>query len=538
MIDLLNQYGRQWAASFGPTVLQDTVFLGLVFFVLHRMRGASARVRYAAGMIGLAKLLLPPLIRAPRLLPPSVPLRSLPGPLANVSFIPVPAVTGAPADAGTSFDIAGILILVWAACAVAYLAVSVAGTVRLALVLRDAEPLHGSIAAAVDRKYGVRLYRSNRIAMPLTLGIFPRKIFVPRAWDRWSGECRRMIIHHEMAHITRRDGIFQIFQIVAQALYWFHPLVWLLNRRLCEYREMACDDASIGDERGSSVAYSRYLVEIAESMMRDPVPCTSASALIRQRNELLTRVRYQMKGGRTMRLTRPKAAMVLAGLVLLILPFSWYFAGASDGGSGADASRAVTARSGPAAGNAGAGGAVARPGEGGEVIEIRVAGDEGAEVNGTAMGFDVLERELKRIAAGMDGAPVIKLICKPDVSMGTIFRLQDILRKLDLVKMNYLTAGGEGLKLKLPPDGTEKKMDDVPQEDIAVIVIGAGNEIVMLDERDINASGVEGAIRKRLAGNPALIVWIRTTDEARYGSFMRVLEGVKKAGAMRILINE
>ena len=35
----------------------------------------------------------------------------------------------------------------------------------------------------------------------------------------------------------------------------------------------------------------------------------------------------------------------------------------------------------------------------------------------------------------------------------------------------------------------------------------------------------------------ALIVWIKTTDDARYGDFVTVLEEVKKAGAMRILIN-
>lgn len=531
MIDLLNQCGRQWAAYFAPAVLQNTIFLGLVFLVLNRLKNASAQVRYTVGMIGLVKLLLPPLIRAPQLISLSAPLRSFSGPLESFAFIPVPAGAGAPVDAGASLGIAGMFFVLWAACTAACLIVSIARTVRLALVLRDAVPLDGTMAAATERKYGVRLCRSDRIAMPLTLGIFPRKIFVPRAWDRWPGECRHMIIRHEMAHIARCDGIFQIFQIATQALYWFHPLVWLLNRRLGGYREMACDDLSVGTKKNSSVAYSRYLVEIAESMMRDPVPCESASALIRQRNELLTRVRYQMKGGTKMRLTRLKSAMVLAGLVLLILPFSWYFAGATGGGSGAGALPTEPALSEPAGARAGGK-------EGGETIEIRVAGEGGVMLNGEASDFDALEHSLKRFTAGTDDVPVIKLVCDPDVSMGTIFRLQKILLKLDLIKMNYLTAEGVGLHLMLPPLDIEKKIEDIPSEDIAVIVVGADNVAATLEGQKIEISGLGDAVRKRLAANPVLIIWIRTPEEARYGNFVRVLEEVKKAGAMRILINE
>lgn len=538
MIELLNQFGGEWAIYFGAAVLQNTIFLGLILLVLNRLKNASARVRYMVGMIGLAKLLLPPLLRVPQLISAGGSLQSMPVSLAPVTFMPLPVGAGAPVGADVSLGATGILAILWAACTVAYLTVSIVRTVRLTLVLRDATPLHETIASAGGGERGVRLYRSDRISMPLTLGLFPRKIFVPREWDRWSGECRRMIIRHEMAHISRRDGLFQVFQIAAQALYWFHPLVWFLNRRLREFREMACDDASIGNGKNSSVAYSRYLVEIAESMIRNPVPCESASALIRQRNELLTRVRYQMKGGAIMRLTRTRAALVFVGLVFLILPLSWYFAGAASDESGAGVSRAVLARSGPAAEGPGSTRAHARGETGEKFIEIRVAGDGGVKVNGEATDLDDMENVLERVAGGSGDAPVIKLVCDPDVTMGTIYRLQDVLRGLDLMKMFYLTAEGEGLPLMLPPFGIEKKMEDIPPENIAVIVIGAGDVVLMLDEEEMKLPGIEKAIRRRLAGNPALIVWIRTTDEARYIDFVRVLEEVKKAGAMRILINE
>ncbi len=545
MIEFLNQFGRHWVNYFGASVFQGTLFLGLIFLVLHRLRDAPARVRYAVGLVGLFKLLLPPFLRIPVVASSPEPLRSIPESISAVTFIQMPAGTGISGGTAAPLTFVGFLAAAWAAVALVHVTVSIVSTARLALSLRRATPIGGEIDATsgrdssmTTRKRGIRLFISDRIAMPLSLGIFPRKIFVPRSWCAWSADCRSMVIQHEMAHIKRHDGVVQAFQIAVRALYWFHPLVWLLNGRLGEYREMACDDASIGEGRSSSIEYSRYLVEIAESVMRNPVPCESASALIRQRNELLTRVRYQMKGGTIMRTTRTAAAVVIVALLLLILPLSWYIGGASTvrGGEGGTEVMPYAAA---APGNVGAGGAAAKGKDTGKAIEIRIAADDDVRIDGKKVSLDGLAGEMKRFAGGEGDRPVIKLVCNPDVSMGTIYRLQSVLRELDLMKMNYFTMEGEGLPLKLPPLDVGEKLKDIPLENIAVIVIGAGDTmpLMLLGDGEIELSGIREAIEKRLLGMPALIVWIRTTDEARYGDFVTVLEEVKKAGAMRILVN-
>jgi beta-lactamase regulating signal transducer with metallopeptidase domain/biopolymer transport protein ExbD len=545
MIEFLNQFGRHWVTYFGASAFQGTVFLGLIFLVLHRLRNAPARVRYAVGLVGLFKLLLPPFLRVPMLASSPEPLHSIPESISTVMLIPMPAGGGISAGIAAPLTFAGFMAAAWAAVALVHIAVSFVSTARLALSLRRATPIDGEIDATTGRgvsgitgKRGIRLFMSDRIAMPLSLGVFPKRIFVPRTWDTWSADCRRMIIQHEMAHINRHDGVVQVFQIAAQALYWFHPLVWLLNRRLGECREMACDDASIGVGRSSSVAYSRYLVEIAESMIRDPIPCGSASALIRQKNELLNRVRYQMKGGTIMRTTRTAAAVVIVGLLLLTLPMSWYIGGASTvrgGEGGTEVMRHAAA----VHGNAGAGDTVTRGKVAGRIVEIRIAAGDDVRIDGKRVSLGDLPGEMKRFTGGEGDKPVIKLVCNPDVSMGTIYRLQSVLRELDLMKMNYFTMEGEGLPLMLPPLDVKKRLEDIPLENIAVIVIGAGDTMPMLllDDGKIKPSNIREAIEKRLLGMPALIVWIRTTDEARYGDFVTVLEEVKKAGAMRILVN-
>ena len=109
-------------------------------------------------------------------------------------------------------------------------------------------------------------------------------------------DCKKMVIDHEVAHIKRFDNFIQLIQIVTQALYFFHPLVFLLNGQFKKYREMACDDLSIKSQnQASRVQFSRYLIEIAETALRKRLCCDSVSALIRQKSELLERVQFTGK---------------------------------------------------------------------------------------------------------------------------------------------------------------------------------------------------------------------------------------------------
>lgn len=60
MIDLLAARGGSWTEYFGPAVLQNTLFLGLIFLALYILRNTRASARYALCVIGMVKLLLPP----------------------------------------------------------------------------------------------------------------------------------------------------------------------------------------------------------------------------------------------------------------------------------------------------------------------------------------------------------------------------------------------------------------------------------------------------------------------------------------------
>jgi beta-lactamase regulating signal transducer with metallopeptidase domain len=125
--------------------------------------------------------------------------------------------------------------------------------------------LFSSLLSEVGLQRKVRLLRSERTTMPIVYGIFRPAVLLPAEAEAWTEERRRMVLLHELTHITRRDCLTQMLAQVACAFYWFNPLVWYAVHRLRVEREQACDDyvLSIGTKPSD---YANHLLEIARSM--------------------------------------------------------------------------------------------------------------------------------------------------------------------------------------------------------------------------------------------------------------------------------
>jgi len=50
------------------------------------------------------------------------------------------------------------------------------------------------------------------------------------------------VLVHELAHIRRRDNFWAAAVRLVVSVFWFHPLLWWLERRLLIERERACDE--------------------------------------------------------------------------------------------------------------------------------------------------------------------------------------------------------------------------------------------------------------------------------------------------------
>jgi len=105
---------------------------------------------------------------------------------------------------------------------------------------------------------------TDRVDQPSTFG---RWILLPAAAKTWSPERLRIVLLHEQAHVARHDTLLALLGDVACAVYWFHPLTWLVARRARLERERACDDRVL-DAGVAATEYATAMLDVARGLAR------------------------------------------------------------------------------------------------------------------------------------------------------------------------------------------------------------------------------------------------------------------------------
>ncbi len=504
MIEWINYHGAIWAKYFGVAVIQNTIFLGVIFLALHFLSNSSARIRYNIALLGLIKLLIPPIIPAP--IGEKLLLQPISAP--NFSFInSASKISVISPEVRFSMNWVGLLFIVWILAMGIFLLITIFSSVQLRLLLRFSK--YTQTVQSGSRN--IKIYLNERITVPITLGIFPGKIFVPAIWNNWTSACQKMTLDHELAHIRRYDGIVQVLQIFAKAIYFFHPLVWLLNRKLIEFREMACDDVSVAGNKSSAIIYSRYLIKIAEYMVQSRIGCPSASALIKQKNNLVNRIKYQMKESTMKPLSKRSMGIIVAGLLLLALPLSWNLIGAKPIKMADDKTKKV---------------------------DLVFINENEIKINDKKTSFENLETAIKKIVGDDKEHVVFYLTFDESATMETVSRVQYKLQESGIFKIAYKTDGSiNESSLVLASPELKEKAKNLPENDVLKIIVNAKGEI-SVDGETVELAKMHDMTKKHLTVNPNLVISLRTEKDTKFADYTLVLKVLKKAGAKRILVGE
>ncbi|HET9730406.1 MAG TPA: M56 family metallopeptidase [Acidimicrobiia bacterium] len=207
-----------------------------------------------------------------------------------------------------------LLLVIYVAGIVGVLTPTLVASIRIRRLIRGARPIEDGAwstgLAEAQRSLGmarsVRLLESAGVAVPMTAGVLCPVIVLPPSASACNESQRRMVLMHELAHVRAADWAFNLAGRLVCALYWFHPGVWWIARRLRTDCELACDDHVI--ESGARRSeYAELLVEAADRAARvTPMPVAGALALAE-------------RGG-----LRPRLVAVLnAGHVTRPLPHRW-----------------------------------------------------------------------------------------------------------------------------------------------------------------------------------------------------------------------
>lgn len=121
-----------------------------------------------------------------------------------------------------------------------------------------------SLAARLRYARPVQLLESALVQAPVALGFFKPLILLPLGLvNQLSPPEVEAILAHELSHIARRDWLFNLFQALVEALFYFHPAVWWISATIRAERENCCDDTAV-DLTGNRLAYAKTLVRLQD----------------------------------------------------------------------------------------------------------------------------------------------------------------------------------------------------------------------------------------------------------------------------------
>ncbi len=315
------------------------------------LRNRSAHVRYLLWLVVVAKCLTPPVVQVPLpVLPDQAPVTVSPGaPVAwlyggmteqPVPQTPPPAPSSpvppaqpptpiAPAREPPHLTTAQRLAVGWLSGLALFLCaagIKMAGTIRWLHRERRTLPAktQNSLAEtfhALGMKRPPRTWLIEGIGQPFVWGVLRGDIYLPQRFTEIEGEeHRRNILAHEIGHVLRLDAAVNSLQILAQAIFWFHPLIWWANQRIRREREKCCDEMAIAHlgarPRDYSAAIVTTLMQAQESVR--PVPSLAVAGPVKNIEE---RIRAMLTPGKKF-YKRPSliASAIIAFAALLTIP--------------------------------------------------------------------------------------------------------------------------------------------------------------------------------------------------------------------------
>jgi beta-lactamase regulating signal transducer with metallopeptidase domain len=247
---------------------------------MRAMTRASAAARHFVGMAFLLAMLVVPALQFVLGLRDPVAL----GPMPWAS-LGAPPLAEAGAFVRETSPIAAWIVVPWLLGVALMLSRHVAGLRALSAMEHmphETLPPHWQLRVdALRRTLGITreviVHVTNQVVTPCTARWLRPVVFVPTGLlFRAPADQLEALLAHELAHIARKDWLWNGAQCLVETVLFFHPAVWWLGKRIRQEREHACDDLAVA-ACGNPIALAEALASLAERRHTLAVPTLPAT---------------------------------------------------------------------------------------------------------------------------------------------------------------------------------------------------------------------------------------------------------------------
>ncbi len=305
-------------SSIANHLWQSTLFAGVAGLVILALRKNSARVRHWVWLAASCKFLIPLSIlmalgahiswrQAPEITPSdlSIVMDEVSQPF-TAPAVPVPLLPPVPP---VQRPFLAVLLVVWIC---GFVGIGCSWWIRWRRILATVRA-----RAPVPIPAPIPAQSSPTFLEPGVFGILRPVLLLPQGiFQRLTPAQLQAVIAHELCHIRYRDNLTAGIHMFVETVFWFHPLVWWIGKRMVEERERACDEEvlQLGNE---PPVYAEGVLNICKLYVESPLTCVSGvtGSSLKPRIQAILANRKVDRIGFTKR-----AALASFGAVALLLP--------------------------------------------------------------------------------------------------------------------------------------------------------------------------------------------------------------------------
>ncbi len=306
-------------SSLANHLWQSTLFAGLAGLLTLTLQNNHARVRYGVWLAASCKFLIPLSLLVAmgghirwQSVPDttrsdwSVVMEEVSQPF-TAPAVSSPLLNAPPA----ATPLPGVLFSIWAG---GFLGISCSWWIRwrrIRAVVHAGSPVHMEIP--------IRAVCYRTFLEPGVFGVFQPVLLLPEGiFERLTPAQLQAVLAHELCHIRHWDNLIAAIHMLVETIFWFHPLVWWIGKRMVDERERACDEEvlRLGSEPR---VYAEGILNVCKFYVSSPLACASGvtgSGLKRRIEAIVTN-----RAARNLD-TRRRILLIVAGVVALIGPIA------------------------------------------------------------------------------------------------------------------------------------------------------------------------------------------------------------------------
>jgi len=288
-----------------------TIAVAIAAFAL---KNRSAHIRYLLWLVVVAKCLTPPLLTIPlAILPqekPAIVLEAVGTTVSEPLELPLAppetALATVVREEPKKLNIREWLGIAWLVGAGIYLMINLLRALRANLWLaRKRRALSAELRSDIESLFSAHRIRSfpgvwlmDGISQPFVWGLLRGSIYLPANFlNVKNPDHQRSVLGHELSHIVRFDAAVNFLQVIAQAIFWFHPFVWWANKKIRTEREKCCDEMAIARLNALPKDYSTAILETlaAKHEQTRPVPSLAVAGPVKNIEE---RIKTMLRPGK------------------------------------------------------------------------------------------------------------------------------------------------------------------------------------------------------------------------------------------------